>query len=695
MSEDLIFEFGTEELPHSSILEAIEYLKVNLPDVLSGLNIEFDSFELYCGPRRIAIYVTALAERSKNVEKQVKGPSVDVSYSPDGKPTKALMGFLRANSADESKITISDTEKGKYVFLKKVEEGRPVSGLVPQALSSLVMSIPFTKMMRWGNGDFKFSRPIRWVLVLYGDELLEVEVGGVRSGRHTFGHRFLSPGPHEVRTASDYLDLLEKNFVIADRDKRAEIIRKQVSEIECSYGLKVLLDEDVFEEVIDLVEYPTSVLGSFDAGYLRLPEPVLKSAMMSHQRYFPTFDLMGNLLPKFVFLSNGLPDDVEDTRDGNEKVLLARLDDADFFLEEDMRVDFFSLYDQLSGLMFHAKLGSIKDKADRLVEISGKLTAIFNNDLDAGALTLAAHNCKNDLLTSMVREFPDLEGIMGEYYLREQKSETKAARAIFEHYLPRGSSDGFPETHEGAVLALADKFDSITGLIGIGLVPTGSQDPYALRRKANGIVNIIRKFRLSVSLLQALRIAYDAYLAQGKKLKDFEKIAGSALEFILQRLERSLKDEGRTHELVDAIIFSGHDDLVDMLERLKAAGSFELREFVELIARPFERCNNLSRKWLDIEVDEKKLNEKVEFALLSACERIERSVADLIKNGNYVEALRELVKLKEPVDAFFDGVLVMTDEEELRAQRLSILKRCVGIYRRFADFEKINPSLYL
>jgi glycyl-tRNA synthetase beta chain len=345
--------------------------------------------------------------------------------------------------------------------------------------------------------------------------------------------------------------------------------------------------------------------------------------------------------------------------------------------------------------MFHAKLGSIKDKANRLVEISGKLTAIFNNDLDAGALTLAAHNCKNDLLTSMVREFPDLEGIMGEYYLREQKSETKAARAIFEHYLPRGSSDGFPETHEGAVLALADKFDSITGLIGIGLVPTGSQDPYALRRKANGIVNIIRKFRLSVSLLQALRIAYDAYLAQGKKLKDFEKIAGSALEFILQRLERSLKDEGRTHELVDAIIFSGHDDLVDMLERLKAAGSFELREFVELIARPFERCNNLSRKWLDIEVDEKKLNEKVELALLSACERIERSVADLIKNGNYVEALRELVKLKEPVDAFFDGVLVMTDEEELRAQRLSILKRCVGIYRRFADFEKINPSLYL
>lgn len=674
---------------------AIEYLKVNLPVVLSDLNIEFGDFKLYCGPRRITINIMNLAEYSKNVEKQVKGPSVDVSYSPDGKHTKALVGFLKANQAVEGEITICDTEKGKYVFLKKVEKGRPVSELVPQALSSLVMSIPFTKMMRWGNGDFKFSRPIRWVLVLYGGRILEVETGGVRSGRHTFGHRFRSPDSLKVSNARGYLDLLEKNFVIADRDKRAEIIRKQISEIECSSGLKVLLDEDVFEEVIDQVEYPTAVLGSFDAGYLRLPEQVLKSAMMSHQRYFPTFDLKGNLLPKFVFVSSGLPDGVDEIRDGNDKVLLARLDDADFFLEEDLREDFYSLYDQLSGLMFHEKLGSMKDRVDRLVEISGKLAAIFKNDLDKRALTLAAQNCKNDLLTSMVREFPDLEGIMGEYYLRKQKSEIKAARTIFEHYLPRGSSDGFPETHEGAVLALADKFDSIIGLIGIGLVPSGSQDPYALRRKANGIVNIISKFRLSIPLLQAFRIAYDAYLAQGKKLRDFERIAGVALEFILQRLERSLKEEGMSYELVDAIIFSGHDDIVDLLERLKAAGSFELRDFVELIARPFERCNNLSKDWTGIEVDEKKLNEKVEITLLSACKGIEKSIVDLIKNGNHVEALKELAKLKKPVDAFFDGVLVMTDEEELRAQRLSILKRCVSIYRKFADFEKINPSLYL
>ncbi|MCL5986570.1 MAG: glycine--tRNA ligase subunit beta [Actinobacteria bacterium] len=695
MPKDLIFELGTEELPHSSIIEAIEYLKVNLPVVLSDLNIEFDSFELYCGPRRIAIYITTLAECGRSIEKQVKGPSFGVSYDPEGKPTRALMGFLRANAADESEVIIIDTEKGKYVFLKKVEEGRPVSEIVPQALSSLVMSIPFTKTMRWGNGDFKFSRPIRWVLVLYGDELLGVEVGGVRSGRRTFGHRFLSPGPHEVETASDYAGLLGKNFVVVDRGERAEIIRKQVSEIECSHGLKVLLDEDVFDEVVDLVEYPTAVLGSFDANYLRLPEPVLKSAMMSHQRYFPIFDLKGNLLPKFVFVSNGSPDEVDEIRSGNEKVLLARLDDADFFLEEDMRVDFYSLYSQLSGLMFHEKLGSMRDKADRLVEISDKLTTIFNNDLDIGALTMAAQNCKNDLLTSMVREFPDLEGIMGDYYLREQKSETKAARTIFEHYLPRGSSDGLPETNEGAILALADKFDSIVGLIGIGLVPTGSQDPYALRRKANGIVNIIKKFRLSISLLQAFQFAYDAYLAQDKNLKDFKEVAHSALEFVLQRLERSLKEEGRNYELVDAIIYSGHDDLVDLFERLKAAEAFELKEFVELIVRPFERCNNLSRNWTGVEVDKERLNEQVELVLLSTCESVERSVAAMIENGNHVQVLKELVKLKNPIDAFFDGVLVMTDEEEVRAQRLSILKRCVSIYRRFADFEKINPSLYL
>ena len=695
MSEDLIFELGTEELPHSSILEAIEYLNINVPLVLSGLNIEFDGFELYCGPRRIAVYIRKLAECSTGIEKRIKGPSFDVSYDPDGKPTKALMGFLRANDADENDIVISDTEKGRYIFLKRVEEGKPASEFVPQAISSLVMSIPFTKMMRWGSGDFKFSRPIRWALVLYGDKLLQIKVGGVRSAKYTLGHRFLSPGPHEVKSAGDYSGLLKKNYVFASRDERIEIIRKQISDIECKYGLKVLLDEGVFEEVVDLVEYPTAVLGSFDAGYLRLPEPVLKSAMMSHQRYFPAFDLMGNLLPKFVFVSNNSPVEVESIRDGNEKVLLARLDDAGFFLEEDMKTDFYLLYDQLSGLMFHEKLGSMKEKVDRLVDISGRLTTIFKSDLDARVLKIAAQNCKSDLLSSMVREFPDLEGIMGDYYLREQKSETKAARVIFEHYLPRGSSDGLPNTHEGAVLSLADKFDSITGLIGIGLIPTGSQDPYALRRKANGIVNIIMKFRPSVSLLRAFRFAYDAYLAQGKMLNNFEEVADSALGFILQRIERSLKDEGKNYELVDAIVFSGKDDIIDLLDRLEAAESFEFKEFVEKIARPFERCNNLSKSWTRTDVDGKKLSEHVELALLSACDDVDKSVTKLIKNGNHLEALRELVKLKVPVDAFFDGVLVMTDDEKIRAQRLSILKRCAGVYRKFADFEKINPSLYL
>ncbi|RMH80858.1 MAG: glycine--tRNA ligase subunit beta [Acidobacteria bacterium] len=655
---DLLIEIGTEELPAGVINLALNYLKGELSKVLKR-----DDIKVYGTPRRLALFVKNFENRAEEREEILVGPPVNVAYQ-EGKPSRALLGFLQKIGAGVEDIFELQKGEGVYVAVRrKVREDAPLERL-KKSFESILLTIPFPKNMRWDSSNLRFSRPIRWILALYGDEVLPLGFGSLKAGRITYGHRIIAPKPIEIKEAGDYEGLLKDNYVVPDYRERLGMVLAFISDEACSLGGKPKYPEGLPEEVANLVEFPFALVGRFDEKYLDLPERVIVTVLAHHQRFF-CVEKDGRLLPYFIAISNNFPRDGVIVK-GYEKVIRARLEDALFFYKEDLKRPLEDLVSELSGILFHPKAGSMLDKVQRVMSLAERIASSLRVDEKTKEkIKRASYLCKADLLTHMVRELDELQGYMGYVYAKEQGEEDEVALALYEHYLPRNPSDPIPSSHTSAILALADKLDSLKTLMDVGEEPTGSSDPYSMKRLAYGIFSIVEAFGWNLDLKELF----------GELSKPFENFLRSRLEAYLEpypydlvRSVLEVKDVSTPYEVIDGV-----KSLVNMKERE------EFKEMVEVYRRV---VRILPADWGDTHVDEDLLVQKEERELWEAYKGLKDTLNPL-----------NLAKLKPYVDSFFDSVLVMAPEENLRRNRLSMLLNIKRLFNRFADFSKVGGVL--
>lgn len=692
MKRSFLFEIGTEELPSGYIAPALDQIRIVLEKGLEEAGIEFDGMELFGSPRRLSLLIRGLAISGKGKVEEVAGPPRSIAFDEEGRPTQTAIGFAKAHGVDPSELIVKETPRGERVFAIKRISGVSTISYLREFLPSLVSSIYFPKSMRWGNGDLRFARPIRWILALFGDEIVDIELDGIRSGRITYGHRFLHPGPIEIYNPEDYPRILrEVGKVVVDLRERMRIIKDQVNMLASSIGGTAFFPEGLLDKVANLVEYPTAFLGRFDERFLELPKPVLISSMVEHQHYFPVVDLEGNLMPYFVAVRNGDDRYIDVVAAGNERVLKARLADASFFFEEDLKRALEMRVEEQRRVVFQERLGSLYDKTMRLVELSAWLASILDPSLSQ-TVRRAALLSKCDLLTEMVQEFPNLQGIMGGEYARIQGEDEMVCTAIAEHYLPRGSSDPVPKSMGGVILSLADKLDNLVGYLGVGLIPTGSEDPYAVRRQASGILRIMIEKGIRIELGKLFEKALE--LLSDKLILDREEIIRNLREIMRGRLETILQERGIRYDEIDAVLEIGFDDVPDLVLRADAIRSF--RGFEPLMVA-VKRAANIVRiaegkgiypKPFDPSI----LSEPAEIELYRKASSMERDVEVLASEGRYKELLALLSDLKPYIDRLFDEVMVMVEDERIRDNRLALLRRIVGFFRKVGDFSKIVES---
>ncbi|HWJ03683.1 MAG TPA: glycine--tRNA ligase subunit beta, partial [Verrucomicrobiae bacterium] len=537
--------------------------------------LAYDSLETLGTPRRLALLVYGLAEGQSDLVEEVKGPAKKAAFTPEGLPTKAAEGFARGQGVDVSELFVKDTGAGEYIFATKKVAGKPTAELLPELFSRLVTSLNFPKPMRWGELDFRFARPIRWLVALFGQEIVDWEFVGTKAGNISFGQRTLAPGAVTVANPMEYRDSLKQAFVIVDHAERRNLIWEQIKAAASSVNGTVVQDEELLEEVVHLVEYPTALAGSFEDKYLQLPKEVVTTPMVEHQRYFPVYDQAGNLLNKFITVRNGSEAHLDTVRAGNEKVLRARLADANFYYQEDLKTPLAEFVPRLGKIVFHEKLGTVLEKVERVRRLGGLIAEQLGvSPREAADLDRAIFLAKGDLVTLMVYDFPELQGVMGAEYALKSGESPEVAKAIMEHYLPRFAGDNLPETQIGRIAAIADKLDSIVGAFAIGIQPTGSQDPYALRRQALGVTNIIIDAGYNLSLPKLFEQAYLGFAGKVELKLGREEIQAELAEFFQQRLRNILADQGHRYDLIDAVIAKGADSPVEGIARARALAIF-------------------------------------------------------------------------------------------------------------------------
>ena len=683
---DLLFEIGTEEIPASYIPPALRQMKELAERFLEEKRIRHGEITVLATPRRLTLHVKSVSRRQQDVERVIIGPPKHIAFDQDGNPTKAAVGFARKQGVSVEHLEITQTERGEYVCVHTFERGGPTIEVLGEILPRLLSSLSFPKMMRWDG--MRFARPIRWIVALLGDEIVPFTWGKLRSGRITRGHRSLSEGEVELQTASlqEYKEKLRSAYVIVDHEERRREIRRQVIGILQKEGCSTEIDEYLLETVNFLVEFPQAVVGEFAESHLILPEEVLITSMRRHQRCFPFRKPDGGLMPKFIAISNGTVDGHENVKRGNERVLGARLDDAEFFYREDQKEPLADKVEKLKHVVFQERLGSLYDKAQRLRSLAIYMAGELGMDEEEMEMAArAAELCKADLVTHMVIEFPELQGIMGGYYARNSNEPEEVALAIREHYRPYSSEDEIPSTLLGSILSIADRIDTIVGHFGIGETPTGSQDPYGLRRGAIGIIRIIRRMNLALDVEDMVLYACSLY-----EDKIAEDTAQEVMRFIRDRLFNMFLDEGFEHDVVDAVLSGGFNMIHNLEGRMKVVSEFKSSEEFDKIYPSFYRTFRIIPKgWVDTSVEEGKLVEDGERKLFERFSEIEPLVARLCEDGDFSAALRELSKLQPVIDRFFDEVLVMAEDEKLRRNRLALLKRITGSLCLVADFSKL------
>lgn len=686
MEKELLFEIGTEEIPSGCIPPALEDLKAVAGRLLREHRLSFQGLRTLATPRRLTLVVDGLADRQADTRREVVGPTRAAAYDAEGKPTRAAEGFARAQGVPVDRLVVRALDRGEYVVAVQEERGAPTPEVLPALLPRLITSLAFPKFMRWGEGTLRFVRPIRWLLCLYGGKIVPVTIGGVRADGKTYGHRFLSPRGVRVRHFQDYLEKLEEKFVIVDPDRRRALVRTLATEAAAAVKGQAVLDDELVETVTHLVEYPTALCGGFKREYLELPREVIITPMRKHQRYFPVVDAAGNLLPHFVAISNMRAKDMELIRQGNERVLRARLNDAEFFYREDRKLPLAGRVPALTHIIFQEKLGTMFDKVQRI----GRLAGLIADRVDPACRATAeraAFLCKADLTTTMVKEFPNLQGTMGKEYARLSGEPAEVCQAIEEHYLPRFAGDRLPASSAGAVVGLADRLDSIAGCFGVGLMPTGSEDPYALRRAAQGVVLTILHRGFRASLGELVDRSREGFPSLGR---DAEKIRRDVLEFLRGRTQVVLADRGLPADVVESVLAAGSDDLVDAARRAEALAVMRREADFSELSAAFKRVVGIIPKGFDRPVDVSRLVEGAERALHAQVAALKAEVDALVAAQDYLAALQRIAALKPMVDMFFEEVLVIGPDEGLTQNRFALLKAVWDLFARIADFTKLS-----
>lgn len=684
----LAFEIGTEEIPAFDLAGAVKQLSTMVPSLLDDAAIPHGAVKIFSSPRRLIVIAEEIPEATEEKNEVFKGPSAKIAFDAEGNPTKAAQGFARGKGVDPSSLVVEDG----YVYARTHTPSVNVASLLSSVLNKIIHGLSWPRSQRWGVQSEYFTRPVRWIVALFGNEVIDFTFAGLVAGRTTYGHRFLAPGPFEVADADSLVDVVRSASVIPSEAEREQVIREGVAKAEAETGFTAVLHPKTLVEVINLAEYPTVLVGTFDEEFLKVPEEIIVDAMLVHQRYFPLYDKDGKLTNRFIVVSNGDPACAETIVDGNERVVRARLYDAKFFYDEDLKQPLESYVDHLGEVVFQEKLGTMLDKTNRIQRLADHLAedaGLAGQDLSD--VERAARLCKADLVTSAVVEFTSVQGVMGSYYAAASGETAQVAQAIEQHYRPRFAGDEAPDTVVGKIVAIADKLDTVCGLFAVGQGPTGSSDPFALRRSAIGIVAMLSgKDAVEVSLVAAIDAALASYAQQGIEF-DTDAVRRDVIEFFITRTKVMMRDAGNSIDAIDAVLSAGIQEPVELINRVSAleAARSEQPEVFEDLATAYTRANNLCDSKLGTEVNEGLLSE-VEQALVRAVCQAESNVASALENNNYAAALSELAALRKPIDLFFENTMVMDEDQTLRENRLRLLNSFVAVFANVADFALLS-----
>ena len=683
MAKDLLFEIGAEEIPAGFMPNILGQLKQLAETKLNDAHLPFESIATYGTPRRLALIVKGLADTSAEISERHKGPSASIAYDADGNATKAAIGFARGKGLDVADLVVEDG----YIYAETKTAGVPAKDIVTDMLPQLITGLNFPKSMHWGNLDAKFVRPVRWLVALLDEEVIPVEFATVKSGNVTRGHRFLGADEITIKNAASYVDTLKENFVMVDQDARRELISKQLHDIAASKNASIVWDDDLLEEINYLVEWPTALCGSFEESYLALPDAAIITPMKDHQRYFPLVDQEGKLLPMFLTVRNGSDHSIEVVQAGNERVLRARLDDAKFFFNEDRKKPLIDRQDGLTKIVFQEGLGNLADKTERLL----KLGRVFGEECGlhedaAVVLERATELAKTDLTTGMVTEFTELQGVMGKEYALLDGESPEVAEAIFEQYLPRFAGDVLPQTEAGKVLSIIDKVDNIVATFSRGLIPTGSQDPYALRRQTIGILNILLGSEWNISLRPIFKASMELLNVAADKQ---EELLNQVEEFFTLRLKNIFLDREVPHHVIDLLLSNNELSVADAEGLVNALLANRIDENVELV-QAYTRMYNLVKDVEYTGVNSDLLKEDAEKALFEAASKASEASLAAWEANDYTAVVAVPATLVPAINKFFEDVMVMDKDEAIKANRLQLVRLAYSVMAIIGDISALK-----
>lgn len=683
MAKDLLFEIGAEEIPAGFMPNILGQLKQLAETKLNDAHLPFESIATYGTPRRLALIVKGLTDTSAEISERHKGPSASIAYDADGNATKAAIGFARGKGFDVADLVVEDG----YIYAETKTVGVPAKDIVTEMLPQLITGLNFPKSMHWGNLDAKFVRPVRWLVALLDEEVIPVKFATVKSGNVTRGHRFLGADEITIKNAASYVDTLKENFVMVDQDARRELIYKQLHDMAASKNASIVWDDDLLEEINYLVEWPTALCGGFEESYLALPDAAIITPMKDHQRYFPLVDQDGKLLPMFLTVRNGSDHSIEVVQAGNERVLRARLDDAKFFFNEDRKKPLIDRQDGLTKIVFQEGLGNLADKTERLL----KLGRVFGEECGLHEDTVvvlerATELAKTDLTTGMVTEFTELQGVMGKEYALLDGESPEVAEAIFEQYLPRFAGDVLPQTEAGKVLSIIDKVDNIVATFSRGLIPTGSQDPYALRRQTIGILNILLGSEWNISLRPIFKASMELLNVPAEKQ---EELLGQVEEFFTLRLKNIFLDREVPHHVIDLLLSNNELSVADAEGLVNALLANRIDENVELV-QAYTRMYNLVKDVEYTGVNSDLLKEDAEKELFEAASKASEASSAAWEAGDYDAVVAVPATLVPAINKFFEDVMVMDKDEAIKANRLQLVRLAYSVMAIIGDISSLK-----
>ncbi|HEB55379.1 MAG TPA: glycine--tRNA ligase subunit beta [Gammaproteobacteria bacterium] len=687
-SRDLLIEIGTEELPPKALDSLSTAFLAAVKAGLQKADLSFSEIDKFASPRRLALRVCDLAESQpdKNIER--KGPALRAAYDEDGCPTKAAQGFARSCGVEVEDLQKQETDKGAWLLFRSQQKGHPSSSLVPAIINQALDTLPIPRRMRWGRLETQFVRPVHWVVLLFGDTVIEAEILGIQSQRETFGHRFHHPQAISIPTPVDYEVLLESSGkVIADFDRRRQTVRAQVEKEALHLNAQAVINDDLLDEVTAMVEWPVAIAGTFEARFLEVPAEALISTMAANQKYFHLLDSDGKLLPHFITISNIESLEPDKIREGNERVIRPRFADAEFFWNQDRKQRLDARLESLKSVVFQKQLGSLFDKTWRVIPLSAWIAEAIG--ADKVTAMRAAELCKCDLMTEMVGEFPSLQGIMGRYYARHDQEPDDVATALDDYYRPRFAGDTLPATTTAQALAIADRIDTLLGIFAIGKIPTGDKDPYALRRAALGVLRILIEKNLDLDLRSLLETAAKYFSVEINASAAIDQV----LSFILDRLQAYYQDKNIKADVLDAVISIQPTCPLDIDQRIQAVSRFRELPEAESLAAANKRIGNILKKvtgTLPETIDPSALLEAEEKTLYEILAGLSNEVQTQLQENQYEQALTLLAQLRDPVDRFFDKVMVMAEDEKLRNNRIALLNQLHSLFMQVADVSRLQ-----